>query len=143
MEQVGFRSTRLRTGEDSLLTIPNSTIAIASIDNIGARSFRRFKASIMIHYRTPMERVVKLRDRLERWLTANKSVRPDKIDVAIQRLADNGIELALSLYLSAADGTEERRLKDAINVELLRAAEQEGVGLTAAGPPPALMAKAA
>lgn len=85
---------------------------------------------------------MKLRDRLERWLAANPSVRPDKIDVAIQRLADNGVELALSLYLSAADTTDERRLKDAINVEVLRAAEQEGVGLTAAGPPP-VAAKAA
>ncbi|HEX4592537.1 MAG TPA: mechanosensitive ion channel domain-containing protein, partial [Gemmataceae bacterium] len=45
VEQVGFRSTRLRTPEDSLLTIPNSVIASASIDNMGARSFRRFKAS--------------------------------------------------------------------------------------------------
>ena len=142
VEQVGFRSTRLRTTEDSLLTIPNSVIASASIDNMGARSFRRFKASIMIHYRTPMDRVMKLRDRLERWLAANPSVRPDKIEVAIQRLADNGVELALSLYLAAADGVEERKLKDAINIEVLRAAEQEGVGLTAAGPPPAL-AKAA
>ncbi len=143
VEQVGFRSTRLRTGEDSLLTIPNSTIAVASIDNMGARSFRRFKASIMIHYRTPMDRVMKLRDRLERWFGQQSAVKPDKIDVAIQRLADNGVELALSLYLQAADGADERRLRDQINVEVLRAAEQEGVGLTAAGPPPAVMAKAA
>jgi hypothetical protein len=46
--------------------------------------------------------------------------------------------------LQAADGAEERRLRDEINVEVLRAAEQEGVGLTAAGPPPVLaVAKAA
>jgi len=142
VEQVGFRSTRLRTSEDSLLTIPNSTIAVASIDNMGARSFRRFKASIMIHYRTPMERVMKLRDRLERWFGQQPNVKPDKIDVAIQRLADNGVELSLSLYLQAVDGAEERRLRDEINVEVLRAAEQEGVSLTAAGPP-AAAAKAA
>src|SRR5205085_2064343 len=37
VEQVGFRSTRLRTSDNSLLTIPNSTIATASIDNKGAR----------------------------------------------------------------------------------------------------------
>jgi MscS family membrane protein len=143
VEQVGFRSTRLRTPEDSLLTIPNSVVSNASIDNMGARSYRRFKASILIHYRTPLERVTKLRDRLERWLTANPNVRKDKIDVAIQRLADNGLELALSLYLAPTDGVEERRLKDAINVELLRAAEQEGVGLTAAGPPPTAVKAAA
>ena len=36
MEQVGFRSTRLRTAGGSLVTIPNSVIASAPIDNMGA-----------------------------------------------------------------------------------------------------------
>ena len=35
--EVGFRATRLRTVEGSLLTIPNSTIATASINNLGAK----------------------------------------------------------------------------------------------------------
>src|SRR5205085_1136478 len=39
VEQVGFRSTCLRTGDGSLLTVPNATIAAASIDNRGARAF--------------------------------------------------------------------------------------------------------
>jgi MscS family membrane protein len=120
VEQVGFRSTRLRTGEDSLLTIPNSVIANASIDNMGVRSFRRFKATVLLHYRTPIERVTALRDRLEHWLTENPGVRPGKTDVAIQRLADNGVELSMSLYLVAADGAAEHRLRDEINVEVLR-----------------------
>jgi hypothetical protein len=90
-----------------------------------------------------MERVMKLRDRLERWFGQHPAVKSDKIDVAIQRLADNGVELSLSLYLTAADGAEERRLRDEINVEVLRAAEQEGVGLMAAGPPATVVAKAA
>ena len=59
------------------------------------------------------------------------------IEVLLGQMDRNGVELALSLYLAAADGAEERRLRDEINVEVLRAAEQEGVGLTAAGPPPA------
>jgi MscS family membrane protein len=144
VEQVGFRSTRLRTGEDSLLTIPNSVIANASIDNMGVRSFRRFKATVLLHYRTPIERVTALRDRLEHWLSEHPGVRPGKTDVAIQKLADNGVELSLSLYLAAADSTAEHRLRDEINVEVLRAAAEEGVGLAAAGAPPAaLVAKAA
>src|SRR5437870_3115492 len=92
VEQVGFRSTRLRTSEDSLLTVPNSTIAAAAIDNMGARSYRRFKAAVLLHYRTPLSRVMALRDRLRQWLAGHPRVRPDKLDVAIQKLADNGIE---------------------------------------------------
>lgn len=135
VEQVGFRSTRLRTPEDSLLTIPNSTIATASIDNMGARSFRRFKASVMVHYRTPLDRVKALRDRLDHWLGEHPLVRHDKVAVAIQRLADNGVEITLSLYLAAKSGEEERKVRDEINCEVLRAAEAEGVFLTAAGAP--------
>ena len=44
VESVGFRSTRLRTFEDSLLTIPNSVMAAALIDNRGARTCRRYLA---------------------------------------------------------------------------------------------------
>jgi MscS family membrane protein len=36
VEQVGFRSTRLRTKAGSLLTVPNSVIAAAAIENLGA-----------------------------------------------------------------------------------------------------------
>jgi MscS family membrane protein len=112
VEQVGFRSTRLRTSEDSLLTIPNSTIAAASIDNMGARSYRRYKTAVLIHYRTPLTRLSDLRDRLREWLADHPHVRRDKIDVAVQSLGDKGIELVLSVYLSAPDGAEETRLRD-------------------------------
>jgi MscS family membrane protein len=45
VETVGFRATRLRTVEGSLLTIPNSTIATASINNLGAKGPPQSKAA--------------------------------------------------------------------------------------------------
>lgn len=45
VEQVGFRATRLRTVEGSLLTIPNSTIATASINNLGGKGLPMSKAA--------------------------------------------------------------------------------------------------
>src|SRR5262249_47305264 len=48
VEQVGFRSPRLRTAEASVLTIPNAIIAAAPIDNMGARSHRRFSTTITL-----------------------------------------------------------------------------------------------
>jgi MscS family membrane protein len=45
VETVGFRATRLRTVEGSLLTIPNSTIATASINNLGAKGATVSKAA--------------------------------------------------------------------------------------------------
>ena len=58
VEQVGFRSTRLRTAEDSMLTIPNAIIAAAPIDNMGARSHRRFSTTITMGADASLERLL-------------------------------------------------------------------------------------
>ena len=58
IESVGFRSTRLRTFEDSLLTIPNSVMAAAMIDNRAARTCRRFRTVVSLAYGTPIDRIV-------------------------------------------------------------------------------------
>ena len=58
VESVGFRSTRLRTFEDSLLTIPNSVMAAALIDNRAARACRRFRTVVSLAYGTPIDKLV-------------------------------------------------------------------------------------
>src|SRR5262249_19359560 len=100
VEQVGFRTTRLRTAEDSLLTIPNSAIANASIDNMGARSARRYSAALLVAYETPLDRLSAFRDALRQWLTEHPKVRKEKADVHIHRLAESGIEVTLNFYLT-------------------------------------------
>src|SRR5213075_891075 len=41
VEEINLRSTRIRTFEDSLITLPNSNLIKASVENFGARRFRR------------------------------------------------------------------------------------------------------
>ena len=43
VENIGFRSTRVRTFKNSIISIPNGNIATMTIDNMGAREYRRFK----------------------------------------------------------------------------------------------------
>src|SRR6516225_80931 len=74
VEQVGFRSTRLRTAEDSVLTIPNAIIAAAPIDNMGARSHRRFGATIVVGADASPGELMGFRDRLRAWLDSGPLV---------------------------------------------------------------------
>ena len=57
VENVGVRSTRIRTFYNSLITVPNSEVITRSVDNMGARRYRRIKTSIGIAYDTPPEKV--------------------------------------------------------------------------------------
>jgi MscS family membrane protein len=129
VEQVGFRSTRLRTKEDSVLTMPNSVIASAAIDNMGARSQRRLSASCLVHPQTPLTSLLDLRDQVRAWLLEQPKVNPDSVDVHIHRIIDAGVELTLTAYLSTPDGAEETACREAIHCQLLALADQLGVVL--------------
>jgi MscS family membrane protein len=129
VEQVGFRSTRLRTAEDSLLTIPNAIIAAAPIDNMGARSHHRFSSAIVMSPETPPERLQEFRDRLRAWLGEQPLVLRNRVDVHIHQITNQGVELSLSLFLAAGTPAEEIRFREAVNCEILQQAAALGVDL--------------
>lgn len=53
IETIGLRSTRLRTWDGTLVTIPNRTVASANINNLAARPMRRTNFTIGLIYDTP------------------------------------------------------------------------------------------
>jgi MscS family membrane protein len=57
VEDVGLRSTRIRTFEKTLITIPNSQLADSLIENMDARSIRRVKMYIGVSYETSAEQM--------------------------------------------------------------------------------------
>jgi MscS family membrane protein len=124
VEQVGFRATRLRTPDGSLLTIPNSTITAGSIDNLTTKAFTRCKAALLVNCATAPTRILTLRDELRDWLREHPLVRPDKIDVSVNRLTEKGVEILLDLHLADGRSADEQRLKEEINCKVLELCER-------------------
>ena len=57
VEQVGFRSTRVRTFYNSVITLPNALLTTTKVDNMGARRYRRMKTMLGITYDTSPEKI--------------------------------------------------------------------------------------
>ncbi|MGL4553798.1 MAG: mechanosensitive ion channel family protein, partial [Gemmataceae bacterium] len=133
VEQVGFRATRLRTAEDSVLTIPNAIIAAAPIDNMGARGNRRFSATIIVAPDATPAKLVEFRDGLRAWLDDRPPVVRDTVDVHIHRIVNDGIEITVSLFLATQDPAEETRFREDINCEVLNQAAAAGVSVAPGG----------
>ena len=129
VESVGFRSTRLRTFEDSLLTIPNSVMAAAMIDNRGARTCRRFRTIIALTYGTPIDKIVALRDALRAFAADQPRFLPDKIEVHIRGLGASSVELLVQVYFRVSTYTDELVCRDILSRAILEQADRIGVGL--------------
>jgi MscS family membrane protein len=129
VEQVGFRSTRLRTADGSLLTIPNAVIAASAIDNMGVHVHRRFSIAVAMSPDTPLSRLLDLRDRLQSWLGDHRLVVRDKVETRIQQIADRGVGLNLSLLLDSGDPADEASFRESVSGEILSLAETLGVDI--------------
>ncbi len=127
VESVGFRSTWIRTLDDSLITIPNSIIANVSIDNRGARNMRRYRTFVGVAYETPADRLIALRDGLRAYAEAHPRVRTDKIDIYIHTLNSATVDLLVNVYFTVATSTEELAARDELNREILEQAARLGV----------------
>jgi MscS family membrane protein len=132
VESVGFRSTWLRTPDDSLITIPNSIIANASIDNRGARNSRRYRTLLGVSPDTPPDRLIALRDSLRAYAAAHPKALTDRIDIYLHTLSSSGVDLLVNLYFKVNSSAEELETRDELNREILHQVQSAGVEL--AGP---------
>ncbi len=130
VEQVGFRSTRLRTAEDSLLTVPNSVIAAAPIENMGARLHHRFQSRVVVSPDTPFDKLLELRERLQGWVEQQTLVVREKVDVHVHEVGPEGIEVSLSLFLHPVAPAAENRFREALTCEILGLVGALGVAVS-------------
>jgi MscS family membrane protein len=120
VEQVGFRSTRLRTADGSLVTIPNSTITSASINNQGTQVVQRHTVSLALGKDMPVEEISGLRDRLHAWLQDYAAVNPEETKVTIDLHRETGVELEVSFVLADTPEADEANARREITYAVLR-----------------------
>ena len=127
VEDVGFRSTRIRTFYDSLITIPSSQLVNNSIDNLEAREHREVKTVLNITYDTPVEEIEGFIDRIKQILEAHPGIRRDNIQVVFHDFGPHSLDILVKFLLRAPNRLAELAERQRILLEILRLAEAEGV----------------
>ena len=82
VEDITFRSTRVRTFENSLVNIPNAVISNESIINWSRMERRRNKVNLCLELDTPLEKVQIIQDRIKEMLKQHDDVIDETIIVA-------------------------------------------------------------
>jgi len=123
VEDIGFRSTRIRTFYDSLLSIPNSDTVNAAVDNMGRRKYRRIRSFVSITYDTPAEKIEAFLEGIKNILLANPTTRKDYFNVVLHELGAHSLEIMLYFFLKVPGYPGELIERQRIFLEIIRLAE--------------------
>jgi MscS family membrane protein len=127
VEELGLRSTRIRTFYNSLITVPNSTLVQASVDNLGERRYRRVKCMIGIQYDTPAERIEAFCEGIRELIRRHPYTRKDYYNIYFNEFAASSLNILLYAFHECPDWTTELRERHRLFVDIVRLARRLGV----------------
>lgn len=129
VEDITFRSTRVRTFENSVVNIPNAVIANDSIINWSRMEKRRNKVNLCLDLDTPLEKVQIVQKRIKELLVQHDDVIDDTIIVRFDNITDNGINLLVCSYTNSLDYSSFLEEKEKINFKIMQILREENVEL--------------
>ncbi|MGZ3818358.1 MAG: mechanosensitive ion channel family protein [Bdellovibrio sp.] len=122
VEEIGFRSTRIRTFYNSVITIPNAMMAKETIDNMGVRPARRIKQILGIAYETPPDRVEQFCEQIRYMIKQYPKVIPETVMVYFNNYNNSSLDILVNFHLQVYTGQEELEIQQTIFVDILKTA---------------------
>lgn len=129
VEDITFRSTRLRTFDNSLVNIPNAILANESVINWSKMEKRKYKLDIKLSLDTSMETVKKIVSRIYFMLINHPSVINEDAYVKFDKIREDGINIMVSVFTNSIDYDSYINAKEHINTNILEILENENVKL--------------
>jgi MscS family membrane protein len=127
VEEVGFRSTRIRTADNSLISIPNNAVVNATVENLSLRAKRRQRFFVQLTYNTPREKVEEVASRIKRLLTDHPATEDSSIQVRFNDFAESSLNILVQFHLNVADSASELKEREDILLQIMDLAKEIGV----------------
>ncbi len=127
VEEVGFRSTRIRTFYNSLITLPNANLINASVDNYGQRQYRRWKTHIGVQYDTTPDQLVAFTEGIRELVRSHPYTRKDYFQVWCHEFASSSLNILLYIFHEVPDWSTELRERERLFLDIVRLADKLGV----------------
>lgn len=127
VEEVGFRSTRIRTFRNSVMYIPNGKIADATIDNHGLRQYRRFYCTLTITYDTPSDLIETFVLGLRKIVEAHPDTRKDVFNIYFNNLSSYSLDVMFYIFFQVPTWQEELKCRHEILIQIVNLANSLGV----------------
>lgn len=126
VESIGLRSTRIRTLERTVVSIPNGQLAESRTENFGQRDRIRFKTVVGVEYGTTAAQMRAIRDGIEAVLRAHPKTWPDRVQVAFSNFGTYSLDIELFCWIQTTVIDEFRAIRQELLFQIMDVVEQNG-----------------
>ena len=129
VEDIGLRSTKLRTEERTLVSIPNGTVATAILENFRLRDKILFRQTVRLRYDLSPDHVRYVVEQLRQVLGRNAKVEEASARVRLLKLGENAIELELYAYIAVREYREFLAVQEDLILQAMDVLESTGAAV--------------
>jgi MscS family membrane protein len=127
VEEVGFRSVRLRNIDRSVISVPNGHVANDTIVNLGLRPMRRIQLTIGVTYNTPPDRVQLFIETLRQMVERHPNTSKTDYLIYFHDLGSSSMNIFFRVYIFSATFAEELAIREELVFGIIELAEKIGV----------------
>ena len=119
VEEIGLRSSRIRTFAKTLTAVPNQTLANATVENHSLMPKRRVKMSVGVTYDATPDQMRTLVDRVEAFLKAHPGIHQEFMLVKFTEFGASSLDLFIYYFSSTTNWSEHLQVRQDVNLGIM------------------------
>ncbi len=127
VENIGMRTTKIRSFQKSLITVPNHIVANNPIENFSRRGIRRIKMHIGLTYSTNSEQILKIMEDIKEMLKGHDGIsQSDSLMVNFDTFGDSSLNIFIYTFTKTANWEKYLNIRENVNLEIMKIVEENG-----------------
>ena len=126
VEEIGLRTTRIRTLNDTLVSVPNCIIAHGAIENFSARSKILYHPDLPLRYDTTPEQMQAIINDIDLMAREQEKVISDEVRVRFTQFASNALIVKARIYVDESDFGAYLKVVDELNLAIMGIVQKHG-----------------
>ncbi|HLI86055.1 MAG TPA: mechanosensitive ion channel family protein [Bryobacteraceae bacterium] len=129
VSHIGLRSTRIRTLDRTIISIPNGQFSAMELENFSVRDKIWFHPALSLRRDTTAEQMLRVLGSVERILKEHPKVETGALPVRFVGVAAGALNVEVFAYVKTGDGDEFLAIQQELLLKILQAVEQAGTAL--------------
>ncbi|MBV8707688.1 MAG: mechanosensitive ion channel family protein [Acidobacteriaceae bacterium] len=127
VEDIGLRSTRIRTLDRTVVTIPNSVFSTMTLENFAKRDRMWFHPTLSLRRDTTPEKIRAMMDAVTKILKNHPMVDPTDVPLRFTKITRDSFDLEIFSYVLTPDFNMYLRVQSELLLQIVAAAQDLGI----------------